>query len=196
MADGRCDHAEIDTLAGVACGPRLPEQWGMPSRVRGPADFYDVKSDLEALFVATGCREAFVFEPACIVLPAPGRAAPDAARGRDGRLHRRAAPALVRELDFTYSPVLFELDWWDLVRFRSAGSACATKCVRGGLCRSMTRGETPTPRDLALSAGAARHRGGGRRIGGFKCPGRPCTLQCFNPSAETSASSTSIGARA
>jgi phenylalanyl-tRNA synthetase beta chain len=101
---------EIDTLAGVACGARLPEQWGVPREMRGPADFYDVKSDLEALFVATGAEQSFVFEPASLSCLHPGRAARILREGREvgfvGELH----PLLVRELDFTYSPVLFELD--------------------------------------------------------------------------------------
>ena len=101
---------EIDTLAGVACGARLPEQWGVPREMRGPADFYDVKSDLEALFVATGAERSFVFEPASLSCLHPGRAARIRRDGREvgfiGELH----PLLVRELDFTYSPVLFELD--------------------------------------------------------------------------------------
>jgi phenylalanyl-tRNA synthetase beta chain len=101
---------EIDTLAGVACGARLPEQWGVPREMRGPADFYDVKSDLEALFVATGAEQSFVFEPASLPCLHPGRAARILRDGREvgfvGELH----PLLVRELDFTYSPILFELD--------------------------------------------------------------------------------------
>jgi phenylalanyl-tRNA synthetase beta chain len=101
---------EIDTLAGVACGARLPEQWGVPREMRGPADFYDLKSDLEALFVATGAEQSFVFEPASLSCLHPGRAARILRDGREvgfvGELH----PLLVRELDFTYSPVLFELD--------------------------------------------------------------------------------------
>jgi phenylalanyl-tRNA synthetase beta chain len=101
---------EVDSLAGVACGARLPEQWGVPREVRGPADFYDVKSDLEALFVATGAERSFVFEPASLSCLHPGRAARIRRDGREvgfiGELH----PLLVRELDFTYSPVLFELD--------------------------------------------------------------------------------------
>jgi phenylalanyl-tRNA synthetase beta chain len=101
---------EVDSLAGVACGARLPEQWGVPRDMRGPADFYDVKSDLEALFVATGAERSFVFEPASLSCLHPGRAARILRDGREvgfiGELH----PLLVRELDFTYSPVLFELD--------------------------------------------------------------------------------------
>ena len=101
---------EIDTLAGISCGPRLPEQWGAPRDFRGPADFYDVKSDLEALFVATGAEQSFVFESAALSCLHPGRAARILRDGREvgfiGELH----PSLVRELDFTYSPVLFELE--------------------------------------------------------------------------------------
>src|SRR3984957_17742977 len=101
---------EVDSLAGVACGARLPEQWGVPRDMRGPADFYDVKSDLEALFIATGAGRSFVFEPASLSCLHPGRAARILRDGREvgfiGELH----PLLVRELDFTYSPVLFELD--------------------------------------------------------------------------------------
>src|SRR5205807_2364728 len=37
---------ELDTLAGLACGARLPEQWGVPKDMRAGADFYDMKGDL------------------------------------------------------------------------------------------------------------------------------------------------------
>jgi phenylalanyl-tRNA synthetase beta chain len=113
---------EVDTIAGVACGARLPEQWGVPRDMRGPADFYDVKSDLEALFIATGAEKSFVFEPAALACLHPGRAARILRDGREvgfiGELH----PSLVRELDFTYSPVLFELDLGGTV----SGSAVQT----------------------------------------------------------------------
>jgi phenylalanyl-tRNA synthetase beta chain len=113
---------EVDTIAGVACGARLPEQWGVPRDMRGPADFYDVKSDLEALFIATGAEKSFVFEPAALSCLHPGRAARILRDGREvgfiGELH----PSLVRELDFTYSPVLFELDLGGTV----SGSAVQT----------------------------------------------------------------------
>jgi phenylalanyl-tRNA synthetase beta chain len=101
---------EIDTLSGIVCGPRLPEQWGVPREMRAPADFYDVKGDLEALLVGTGARDSFTFEPVSLSCLHPGRAARVLRQGREvgylGELH----PLLVRELDFTYSPVLFELN--------------------------------------------------------------------------------------
>ena len=111
---------EVDTLAGIACGPRLPEQWGVPREMRAPADFYDVKSDLEALFVATGAEKSFTLEPVSMPCLHPGRAARVLREGREvgfiGELH----PSLVRELDFTYSPILFELDLGGTVSGASA----------------------------------------------------------------------------
>ncbi len=102
---------EIDTLAGVACGGRLPEQWGVGKAMRAPADFYDLKSDLEALFVSTGEAGCFVFEAGALPALHPGRAARVLRRGMPigwlGELH----PTLVKRLDFTYPPVLFELDF-------------------------------------------------------------------------------------
>jgi phenylalanyl-tRNA synthetase beta chain len=102
---------EIDSLAAVAVGARLPEQWGIAKDLNGAADFYDLKADLVALLVTTGDAEAFAFEAS--VLPAlhPGRTARVLRRGLPvgwiGELH----PTLVRELAFTYAPVLFEIDF-------------------------------------------------------------------------------------
>ncbi|MGH8295824.1 MAG: phenylalanine--tRNA ligase subunit beta [Steroidobacteraceae bacterium] len=98
---------EIDTLAGIACGHRLPEQWGLP---REPVDFFDVKGDLEALLVATGAQAEFTFEPGALPCLHPGRAALLKRKGRPagrlGELH----PSLIEALGFTHPPVLFELD--------------------------------------------------------------------------------------
>jgi phenylalanyl-tRNA synthetase beta chain len=103
---------EIGSLAGIATGLRLPEQWGLEREARVPVDFYDVKGDLEALFAGTGTSDSFVFEAPEAPLPClhPGRAARIRRNGREvgwlGELH----PSLVKQLDFTYTPVLFEID--------------------------------------------------------------------------------------
>jgi len=101
---------EVDTLAGIACGPRLPEQWGIPRDMRVPVDFFDVKGDVEALLAATGVRAQFSFEPRALSCLHPGRAARLLRNGQAvgwlGELH----PSLVKGLEFTYPPVLFELD--------------------------------------------------------------------------------------
>jgi phenylalanyl-tRNA synthetase beta chain len=102
---------EVDSLAGIAVGHRLPEQWSLPRDMRAPVDFFDVKGDLEALLAGTGNHDAFRFEPAALACLHPGRSARiwrgEQPVGWAGELH----PSLVRELDFTYPPVLFELDF-------------------------------------------------------------------------------------
>ncbi len=102
---------EIDTLSGVALGPRLPEQWGVPKELRAPVDFYDVKSDVAALLAGTGDSDGFTFVADAMPSLHPGRTARVLRRNRPvgwlGELH----PNLVRALDFTYPPVLFELDY-------------------------------------------------------------------------------------
>jgi phenylalanyl-tRNA synthetase beta chain len=102
---------EIDSLAAIALGPRLPEQWGVSKESRTREDFYDLKSDLEALFAETGEEaRAFTFEPAMLAALHPGRSARVLRRGQPvgwlGELH----PQLVRALELTYPPMLFELD--------------------------------------------------------------------------------------
>jgi len=118
---------EIDTLAGISCGPRLPEQWGVPRDFRGAADFYDVKSDLEALFVATGGEKSFVFEAAALSCLHPGRAARILRDGREVGFMGELRPSLVRELDFTYSPVLFELELGGTVSGAAAQTSAPTQ---------------------------------------------------------------------
>jgi phenylalanyl-tRNA synthetase beta chain len=141
--------SEIDTLAGIACGPRLPEQWGVPRELRGPADFYDAKGDLEALFVATGAPSSFTFEPVSLSCLHPGRAARILRAGRTmgflGELH----PSLVREFDLTYSPVLFELDLGGTV---SATAISSVSTQQNGLQPEFSEGlavEKPQHREIS-----------------------------------------------
>jgi phenylalanyl-tRNA synthetase beta chain len=111
---------EIETLAGLATGARLPEQWGVSKEARAPADFYDVKADVAALIAETGAAETFTFEAGEHTALHPGRCARVLRRGSPvgwiGELH----PALVKALDFTYAPVLFELDMGALAVKRAA----------------------------------------------------------------------------
>ena len=117
--DGSATH-EIETIAGLASGARLPEQWGVAKEARAPADFYDVKADVAALIAGTGAAETFSFEPQELAALHPGRSARVLRRGSPvgwiGELH----PALVKALDFTYAPVLFELDMGALAVKRAA----------------------------------------------------------------------------
>lgn len=114
VADG--DVLEVDTVSAIACGERLPEQWGVPRRERAPVDFFDVKADLEMLLASTGAPDAFTFEAGQLSCLHPGRATRVLREARPigwiGELH----PEIVRELDFTYPPVLFELAFYDALR--------------------------------------------------------------------------------
>jgi phenylalanyl-tRNA synthetase beta chain len=101
--------SEMDSLAGIATGKRLPEQWGS-SESREPLDFFDAKADVEALLSATGAAGEFSFEAGTLSCLHPGRTArilrSGTAVGWLGELH----PRLVRELEFSGAPVLFEVD--------------------------------------------------------------------------------------
>jgi len=121
---------EVDSLAGLAFGSRLPEQWGATLESKSAVDFFDAKADVEALLGAAAGLDRFRFEPATVPCLHPGRTAqivrcadedqvasgeepaPQRAVGVIGELH----PTLVRELGFAQAPVLFELDFMAALR--------------------------------------------------------------------------------
>lgn len=93
-------------VGGVVCGDSLPEQWGLDRR---PVDFFDLKSDVEALLDLTGAGTQFNFCAATHPALHPGQTArierADTVVGWIGALH----PRLVRELDIEGPVYLFEL---------------------------------------------------------------------------------------
>jgi phenylalanyl-tRNA synthetase beta chain len=99
--------AEVPVIAGLAAGAALPEQWGARAE---PVDFFDVKSDIEALLRATGASGEFRFAPDQHPALHPGQASRILRDGRAvgwlGRLH----PELERSLDLTYSGLVFEVE--------------------------------------------------------------------------------------
>jgi len=74
-------------------------------------DFFDVKQDVDALFARTGASEEFGYVTETLSCLHPGRSARVTRRGQNigwiGELH----PQLVQEFDFTYAPILFEVDY-------------------------------------------------------------------------------------
>ena len=113
--------AEIDTLAGIACGRATAGAVG-PAAARCASRRTSTTSRAisRRCLRATGARGGFTFEPAALSCLHPGPAARRAARRRAvgwlGELH----PTLVKALDFTYAPVLFELDVVPALRCRAA----------------------------------------------------------------------------
>lgn len=101
-------------LAGLIAGPRSPEQWSIPA---APADFFDLKADVEALLAVTGCADQFSFEAAEHPALHPGQSARLLRKGRPvgwlGRLH----PGLEAELKID-SPLLFEIELAELAAGR------------------------------------------------------------------------------
>jgi phenylalanyl-tRNA synthetase beta chain len=110
---------ERKSIAGLVVGTRWPEQWGSG---RESADFYDVKADIEALLALHGGPNAHRFEAASdVACLHPGRAARILRDGKPIGLLGELHPALSAALDFTYAPLLFELDGQALSQSRPAG---------------------------------------------------------------------------
>ena len=106
VTDGPLEVAGIEQpirIGGAAFGTAVEEQWGTSSR---PVDFFDVKSDVEALLAPRIGR----FEPCPLPALHPGRAAKVTVDGRDagwlGELH----PEWQHRFDLPGPVILFELD--------------------------------------------------------------------------------------
>jgi phenylalanyl-tRNA synthetase beta chain len=93
-------------ISGVVAGPALPEQWGEQGR---PVDYFDVKSDLEAILGMAGQPKEFSWEIDHHPALHPGRSARLRRHGIHlgwlGALH----PALVKDAGLEEAPILFEL---------------------------------------------------------------------------------------
>ena len=101
------EHEEVVRIAGLASGPVLEEQWGSKSQA---VDFFDIKSDVEALLRLGGSDDQFEF--AAISHPAlqPGQAANMVRNGVVvgvvGKLH----PTTAKHFDLKRAVYVFELD--------------------------------------------------------------------------------------
>jgi phenylalanyl-tRNA synthetase beta chain len=97
---------ESQGIAGVITGSVLPEQWGTGKR---NVDFYDLKSDVEALFALTGRSAAISYMAEAHDALHPGRsAAIYQRRTRVGWLGQ-LRPEIARALDIRDAPWIFEL---------------------------------------------------------------------------------------
>jgi phenylalanyl-tRNA synthetase beta chain len=105
LQDGQSLH-QTPALAGLVLGSVVPEQWGEPAR---PADFFDLKADVEALLALSGHTEDFDFIAARHPALHPGQTAEirlnDSHLGWIGMLH----PGIGQTLGFEQNVYLFEV---------------------------------------------------------------------------------------
>ena len=101
------DHHEVLRIAGSSFGRLMPEQWASQSQ---SVDFFDIKSDVEALLALAG--EAATFDFVASEHPAlqPGQVADIHRNGEKvgvlGKLH----PKIAKRFDLKRDVFLFELD--------------------------------------------------------------------------------------
>ena len=108
-------------LAGVVSGSRLPETWDGKSH---PADFYDLKNDVETLLQLTGEEEKYIFTRGEHAALHPGQSAVIQYEGRTVGWLGRVHPMLARTCDVAADTCLFELEYeavktGQLARFQS-----------------------------------------------------------------------------
>jgi phenylalanyl-tRNA synthetase beta chain len=101
------DTREVVRVAGLVTGTAAPEQWGITPK---EVDFFDLKSDLEALFNLAGAGGEVSFTDARHPALQAGQSAQILRDGRSigvaGKLH----PSALRTLDISRPVLLFELD--------------------------------------------------------------------------------------
>ena len=98
--------AESQSIAGIASGTALPEQWSVTKR---DVDFYDVKSDVEALFALTGRQAAISYVASTHAALHPGRCAAVMDGGERVGWIGQLRPEITRKLELREAPWLFEL---------------------------------------------------------------------------------------
>ena len=111
------EHAENgvrqeNMLAGVISGLRVDEHWDME---KAATDFYDIKSDVEALLALTSHEQAYEFSKAEVAALHPGQTAKITKNGKYvgciGTLH----PELERKLSLNGRTLVFELKLSDVL---------------------------------------------------------------------------------
>jgi len=97
---------EIVRVSGLIIGNAQSEQWGIKPQ---PVEFYDIKSDVEAILEMTGCAGAFNFVADEYPALQPGQTAMiergSEAAGVIGKLH----PLISKEFDIDKDVMLFDL---------------------------------------------------------------------------------------
>ena len=94
-------------ISGIASGGAMPDHWDLKAQ---QADFFHIKSDVEAILGLTRSAKDFIFRAEQHPALHPGQSAEILLDGQQvgwlGSLH----PSIQKQLDLTHSPILFELD--------------------------------------------------------------------------------------
>ena len=98
---------EVVRVSGIVTGDVVEKQWGSAPQA---IDFFDIKSDLEALFEMTGERDEFIFSPTEHVALQPGQTAVISRNGETAGLVGKLHPSLAKQFDLDKGAFLFELD--------------------------------------------------------------------------------------
>jgi phenylalanyl-tRNA synthetase beta chain len=104
VEDGRV--IESQGIAGLVTGTALPEQWGASKR---ESDFYDIKSDVEALFALTGRSAGISYVASAHDGLHPGRSAAVFERKQRLGWVGQLRPEVARALELRAAPWIFEL---------------------------------------------------------------------------------------
>ncbi|MEO6080674.1 MAG: phenylalanine--tRNA ligase subunit beta [Steroidobacteraceae bacterium] len=135
---------EVLRVAGIAFGPRAPEQWATG---REPVDFFDIKADFTALLTLAGAGTHFQWQPGSLPCLHPGRSACVLRDGKEigwlGELH----PSLAGELGLAGPCMLFELDIWPALQARLPALTAVSRFPQVRRDLSIT-----VPADTPLSA--------------------------------------------
>ena len=125
---------EVLRIAGLVTGLRVPEQWGDKSEL---VDFYDIKSDIEALLSLSSKADEINYLPVKHAALQPGQSA-EIFRNKEsigfiGKLH----PKIIKEFNLKKDIYLFELD--------------AEKTIKSNLPSAKSISKFPTiRRDIAI----------------------------------------------
>lgn len=98
---------QYPVIAGVVCGPRVPEQWAEKA---APIDFFDLKGDVENLLSEIALPQDFDYERATHKALHPGQAAEIKHKGESLGLFGMLSPAVTAELGIQLDVGYFEID--------------------------------------------------------------------------------------
>lgn len=98
---------QYPVIAGVVCGPRVPEQWAEKA---APIDFFDLKGDVENLLSEITLPQDFDYERATHKALHPGQAAEIKHKGESLGLFGMLSPAITAELGIQLDVGYFEID--------------------------------------------------------------------------------------